>query len=105
MEIQAAESREIVYAKGWTLVDQYIESESGTSIQKRTEYQRLLEDMERDIFDVIMIKSIDRLMRSTMDWYLFIYKLTQYNKKLYMYIDSTFYPLVFVYSYIHLVHI
>lgn len=91
LEIQAQESREIVYAKGWTLVDQYIESESGTSVHKRTEYQRLLEDMERDKFDVIVIKSIDRLMRSTIDWYLFIYKLTQYNKKLYMYIDSKFY--------------
>ncbi len=91
LDIQAAESREIVNTKGWTLVDQYIESESGTSTQKRTEYQRLLEDMELDKFDVIVIKSIDRLMRSTMDWYLFIYKLTQYNKKLYMYIDSKFY--------------
>lgn len=91
LEIQASESREIVSAKGWILVDQYIESESGTSVHKRTEYQRLIEDMEIDKFDLIVIKSIDRLMRSAMDWYLFIYKLTQYNKKLYIYIDHKFY--------------
>lgn len=91
LDIQVAESREIIYAKDWKLIDQYIESESGTSVHKRTEYQRLLEDMEIDKFDVIVIKSIDRLMRSAMDWYLFIYKLTQYNKKLYIYIDNKFY--------------
>lgn len=91
LEIQAAESREIVYARGWQLVEQYIESESGTSSQKRMEYQRLLEDMEWDKFDIVVIKSIDRLMRSAMDWYFFVSKLTRYNKQLYIYIDNKFY--------------
>lgn len=91
LEIQVTESREIVYAKGWQLVDQYVESESGTSTQKRMEYQRLLEDMERDKFDIVVIKSIDRLMRSAMDWYFFVSKLTKYGKQLYIYIDNKFY--------------
>ncbi len=91
LQTQAAESREIVFAKGWTLIDQYIESESGTSTEKRAEYQRLLDDMEIDKFDVIVIKSIDRLMRSAKDWYIFVSKLTEYNKKLYIYIDNKFY--------------
>lgn len=91
LQTQAAESREIVFAKGWTLIDQYIESESGTSTEKRAEYQRLLDDMEIDKFDIIVIKSIDRLMRSAKDWYIFIAKLTEYNKKLYIYIDNKYY--------------
>lgn len=91
LEIQAAESREIVHARGWQLVDQYIESESGTSAEKRMEYQRLLEDMECNLFDIIVIKSIDRLMRSAMDWYFFVSKLTRYNKQLFIYIDNKFY--------------
>lgn len=91
LEIQASESREIVYARGWQLVDQYIESESGTSVERRMEYQRLLEDMECNKFDIIVIKSIDRLMRSAMDWYFFVSKLTRFSKQLYIYIDNKFY--------------
>ena len=55
LEIQASESRELVMAKGWQIIEQYIESESGTSTMKRVEYRRLLEDMETDKFDVIVI--------------------------------------------------
>lgn len=92
LAIQAEESREIAATKKkWIIAAQYIESESGTSVKNRTEYQRLLEDMEKDIFDIVMIKSIDRLMRSAKDWYLFLNKLTENNKKLYIYIDDKFY--------------
>lgn len=91
LAVQAAESREIAARKGWVVAAQYIESESGTSVKKRTEYQRLMEDMERDIFDIVMIKSIDRLMRSAKDWYLFLNRLTENDKRLYIYIDDKFY--------------
>lgn len=91
LSIQAAESREKAIELGWQIVEQYIESESGTTSDKRKEYRRLLEDMESDKFDIVMIKSIDRLMRSAKDWYLFLDKLTQYHKKLYIYIDSKYY--------------
>lgn len=91
LEIQAAESREIVLQKGWQIVGQYIESQSGTTAEKRTEYQRLLQDMETDQFDIVVIKSIDRLMRSAKDWYEFIDRLTRNGKRLYIYIDHKFY--------------
>ncbi len=92
LAIQAEESREIATVKKkWIVAAQYIESESGTSVRNRTEYQRLLEDMEKDIFDIVMIKSIDRLMRSAKDWYLFLNKLTENKKQLYLYIDDKFY--------------
>lgn len=91
LAIQAAESRERVTDKGWEIADQYIESESGTTTGKRAEYQRLLEDMETDKFDIIVIKSIDRLMRSAKDWYIFLDKLVRYHKRLYIYIDNKFY--------------
>lgn len=92
LAIQAEESREIAAVKKkWIIAAQYIESESGTSVKNRTEYQRLLEDMEKDVFDIVMIKSIDRLMRSAKDWYLFLNKLTENNKQLYIYLDDKFY--------------
>ena len=88
---QVTESKEIAEGKGWVVVDQYVELKSGTSTKKRTEYLRLLEDIEYDKFDIIVIKSIDRLMRSTRDWYIFIDKIQQNNKKLYIYMDNKFY--------------
>ncbi len=91
LEVQAEESREIAARKGWLITAQYIESESGTSVKNRTEYRRLLEDMEKDCFDIVMIKSIDRLMRSAKDWYLFLNRLTETGKRLYIYIDDRFY--------------
>ena len=47
--------------------------------------------METDKFDIIVIKSQDRLMRNTKEWYFFIDKLVQYNKKLYFYLERKFY--------------
>uniref|UniRef100_UPI0040564487 recombinase family protein n=1 Tax=Agathobacter sp. TaxID=2021311 RepID=UPI0040564487 len=91
LEVQAQESREIAKRKGWTITAQYIESETGTTIKKRTQYRKMMQDMENDIFDIILIKSIDRLMRSTKDWYLFIDKAVSYNKKLFIYMDNKFY--------------
>lgn len=88
---QVMESREIAERKGWEIAEQYIESETGTVAYKRGEYQRLLMDMERDRFDIVMIKSIDRLMRSAKDWYLFLNRLTENRLRLYIYIEGKFY--------------
>lgn len=88
---QAMESREIAEKKGWEVVGQYIESETGTVAYKRSEYQRLLGDMEKGKFDLVMIKSIDRLTRSARDWYFFLSRLNENHLKLYIYIEGKFY--------------
>ena len=91
LNIQVKESLEIANSKNWLVVGQYVESESGTSINRRIQYQKLLRDMELGRFDIIMIKSIDRLTRSTKDWYIFLDKLISNNIKLYIYIDNKYY--------------
>jgi len=89
---QIQENKDVIQEKGWELVDQYVdEGKSGTTIKRRNEYQRLLEDMEQDKFDVIVVKSQDRLQRNTKDWYIFVDKLVVNGKKLYMYLESRFY--------------
>lgn len=88
---QVAEAKESVRAQGWLLVDCYIESKSGTTAGNRKEYQRLFEDLRSDKFDIVQIKSQDRLMRNTKDWYLFIDRLASCGKKLYMYMEQKFY--------------
>ena len=89
---QKEESINVIKENHWELIDGYVdEGKSGTTTKKRTEYSRLFKDMETDKFDIIVIKSQDRLMRNTKEWYFFIDKLVQYNKKLYFYLERKFY--------------
>lgn len=88
---QVAEAKECVRQNGWLLVDVYVESKSGTTTKGRSEYNRLFEDLLRDKFDIIVIKSQDRLMRNTKDWYIFVDRLTTSRKQLYLYIEHKFY--------------
>ncbi|MCI5649762.1 MAG: recombinase family protein [Fusicatenibacter sp.] len=88
---QAQEAVEWIEKKQWKLVDSYVESCSGTSRKGREEYNRLYEDLKKDKFDVIVIKSQDRLMRNTKDWYLFVDRLCGMKKRLYLYMEQKFY--------------
>lgn len=90
---QMEQSREIVANKGWALIEQYAELQSGTSgnTNRRTEYKRMLVDMQADKFDILVIKSLDRLMRSAKEWYTFLEILLSNNKQLFIYMDDKFY--------------
>lgn len=89
---QIQENKDRIKEKGWILVDAYVdEGKSGTVIKRRDEYQRLLDDMEQDKFDVVVVKDQERLQRNTRDWYNFIDCLVQNKLKLYFYLDNTFY--------------
>lgn len=88
---QVQESKNCVYEQGWKLVDTYVEAKSGTTVRGRSEYGRLYQDLEQDKFDIIVIKSQDRLMRNTKDWYLFLDRMQKNRKKLYMYLEGKFY--------------
>ena len=92
LEVQARESVEIVSGfPNWTIVDQFIESQSGTSIKGRTKYQSMVDRIEQKKYTIVMIKSIDRLVRNMKDWYLFLDCILRNNVKLYIYIDNKFY--------------
>lgn len=88
---QVQESRDCVREQGWELVDTYVEARSGTTVKGRSEYNRLYQDLEENRFDIIVIKSQDRLMRNTKDWYLFLDRMQKNGKKLYMYLEGKFY--------------
>lgn len=89
---QKEESINAIKENHWDLIDGYIDQgKSGTTTKKRNEYNRLFKDMETDKFDIIVIKSQDRLMRNTKEWYFFIDKLVQNHKKLYFYLEKKFY--------------
>ena len=79
---QVQESEACILAQRWRLVDRYVESKSGTTTKGRDEYNRLYEDLLSDRFDVIVIKSQDRLMRNVKDWYLFLDRMQRHGKRL-----------------------
>lgn len=92
LQTQIQETKECIEKMGWVMVDQYIdEGKSGTGTKKRDEYQRLYNDLFTNNFDIVVIKSQDRLMRNTKDWYIFIDALVTNNKKLYIYMENKFY--------------
>lgn len=52
----------------WTFVDGYMdEGISGTSINKRDDFNRMIEDSKSDTFDLILTKDICRFARNTVD--------------------------------------
>ena len=53
---------------GWQYVGVYAdEFVSGTTIDKRTEFQRLIEDCDAGLIDIVLVKSISRFARNTVD--------------------------------------
>lgn len=92
LENQINEAKSEAVKNNWVVVDEYIdEGKSGTTTKKRNEYNRLVKNMAEDFFDIIVIKSQDRLMRNTKEWYLFVDKLVLNQKKLYFYLEHKFY--------------
>jgi len=91
---QIEEAKQKIKSKGWELIDSYVdEGISGTSVEKRDEYNRLLRDIKTDKFDIVVVKSIDRMNRESTDWGLFTREIVRNNKKLYYYLDDRFYDL------------
>lgn len=89
---QVEECKDIIASKGWRLIDGYVdEGKSGTKKDGRKAYIKLLEDMQEDKFDIVVVKSQDRLQRNTFDWYKFTDLLNKNNKRLYLYMDNKFY--------------
>lgn len=54
--------------KNWIYVDGYIdEGISGTSVSKREDFLKMIEDSKKGMFDLILTKEISRFSRSTLD--------------------------------------
>lgn len=92
LSIQINEINDCILKNKWEKTDIYVdEGKSGTTTKKRDEYNRLMNDMLLDKWDVIVVKSQDRLFRSAKDWYIFVDTLVKNNKKLFFYIENKFY--------------
>lgn len=68
-EMQAAHYIQLVNNQvNWNLVDIYADyGISGTSINKRTDFNRMLYDCEAGLIDLILVKSVSRFARNTLE--------------------------------------
>lgn len=60
-------TRRISETSEWELVGIYVEQESGLGTQNRSELERLFEDCQAGRIDLVLIKSISRLSRNTLN--------------------------------------
>ena len=89
---QCHDLEDCIKKNGWDEVDSYLdEGKSATSSKTREDYNRLLDDMSKDRYDIIVVKSLDRLNRNEMDWYYFLNELKINNKQLFIYMDNKFF--------------
>jgi site-specific DNA recombinase len=93
LKVQQEENEEFIKKQdNWILVDRYIdEGKSATTTEGRDDFKRLLADMERDKFDIILIKIIDRGWRNSLDWKLFEKLLITNKKQLFIKSRNAFY--------------
>lgn len=91
LERQVAYSRAYCEKRNWKIMQQYVESKSGTCAEHRYEYRRLFNSLSTMEYDLVVVKSQDRLMRSDLEWNLFIRELLRTGKRLYFYIENKLY--------------
>ena len=63
IEDQFEACRRFCTSQGWTVTETYADAAMTGSSSHRPDYQRLLRDVERGLFDVIVIEALDRLSR------------------------------------------
>lgn len=64
---------------GWTLVDIYADTESGTSLKKRAGFRQMVIDAKAGKFDMIITKSVSRYARNLIDGIQTARDLLRYN--------------------------
>ncbi len=66
-EIQLVPLREFAAARGWSVVDEYVDHASASDFVRRTEWRRLQEDARRRRVDLVAVWKLDRAFRSAIE--------------------------------------
>lgn len=90
IENQQIEGRKAAEELGCPQVQTFVDRKSGTTVSRKG-YQQLFAMMQQGLFDVIIVKDLDRLNRNTLDWYLFLKEAQENDVKIYFYLQRKFY--------------
>src|SRR5690606_6617621 len=84
-QMESYEAQKKHYAKliedtpNWVLSDIYADSLSGTNAKDRLEFQRAMRDAQEGKYDLLIVKSISRFARNTLDTLKYSRILKEYN--------------------------
>lgn len=67
LDAQIRASTDFANRKGWTLIGTYLDSAKSATTDKRPEFQRMIKDSAKGIFDVIIVHKLDRFARDRYD--------------------------------------
>lgn len=88
LEAQLYEGRDCADDLGMNIIDEYIDDGiSGTSIENRGAFQRLLEDSDRRLWDVVIFKDESRISRNQFDWFMFTRTIARNDQYMYNLLD------------------
>lgn len=92
LDKQVEEAVSAVKKLGFELTDRFIdEGKTGTTKEARKEYLRMISEIDNDQFDVIVTKSLDRMNRNILDFYLLLDLVIKNDIRLYFYLDRNYY--------------
>ena len=81
---RAAFQHQLALHEDWVLVNIYAdEGKSGTSVKGRPQFQRMIDDCKAGLIDCILIKSISRFARNTLDCVSLVRELQGYGVQIY----------------------
>ncbi len=66
-ELQLVPMRDFAAARGWTVVNEYVDLASASDFVRRTEWKRLLGDARRRRVDLVAVWKLDRAFRSAIE--------------------------------------
>ena len=64
LEAQRADSEQFVRARGGEIVATYEDHQSGRDAERRTAFQRMVDDAHNDAFDAVVVHKFDRFARN-----------------------------------------
>ncbi|NRS20649.1 recombinase family protein [Brevibacillus sp. HB1.4B] len=71
--------RAFCLSQGWEIVEEYIEEGWSAKDIQRPQMQRLLKDLKKGNFDMVLVYRLDRLTRSVLDLYLLLQTFDKYE--------------------------
>jgi len=91
LDNQIEDAIQAVEQLGFDLTEKFVDEGKTGTTSTRKAYLKMLTAIEEQRIDVIVTKSLDRMNRNILDFYLFLDLVLKNNIKLYFYLDRSYY--------------
>lgn len=81
LEAQKMRLEAFATSQGWTIIDDYCDEGYSAKSLERPQMQRMIEDMKKQKFDIILVYRLDRFVRSVTDLHKLLQLMDKYDVK------------------------